>query len=636
MGLVHPRAVLRSPTLGVLGDTIDTLETLGASKGVELWREPRAAERAMDQVRRVGDPLVDLMARWRAKRALGKARTLVDGIDEIHALRLAFLDVAGVVPEGELGDRTAIELEFKRDRANQPERGRRWWATFTLVTVLVASVMVFVTTRPERRFDPRREPLGLSLSKALPHFVVLLSSRAAGQQVSDAVISQSKSEVLSEGVRREIGEEGVSRLDALLARVNEASAWAPSRDAEATKESARAALDGVLAASGALDALLAKQHVPYFIDTDVLRGPNKITPLLLSFYVEREDEAIAADQHVRVLRLWRLDQLNMNQSGLLGYTRPRTQAALVLLDQVESHLVQYLLPAAGEGEEVEMIDPESLDPELTWQKDFQRGAGDVVRRVYGTSQDPAVASLGKLLARRRALVRRWASQLVGLGLVFRVPQRLVPEADYSADLRVKIPRAELIEWDELHDTLLSRSNEAVFVKLRDRYAETVERHEVQHRLDYARGFTPVPAPLAEVLGLQNPLDAPEGGMAARSRDEMSAHLAELTRVTPDSALDILLLSRFLMDRTQWGTPYHVAALVIFTELANELGLNAGGPLVLRGRVRRERVATLTLEITSKPPNEVAAAAKKIWERLYGEPLLDVETRLIVQRPVWRH
>ena len=117
---------------------------------------------------------------------------------------------------------------------------------------------------------------------------------------------------------------------------------------------------------------------------------------------------------------------------------------------------------------------------------------------------------------------------------------------------------------------------------------------------------------------------------------MSAHLAELTRVTPDSALDILLLSRFLMDRTQWGTPYHVAALVIFTELANELGLNAGGPLVVRGRVRRERVATLTLEITSKPPNEVAAAAKKIWERLYGEPLLDVETRLIVQRPVWRH
>ncbi|MFO0658741.1 MAG: hypothetical protein U0165_02755 [Polyangiaceae bacterium] len=326
----------------------------------------------------------------------------------------------------------------------------------------------------------------------------------------------------------------------------------------------------------------------------------------------------------------------MSQAGLLGYTRPRTQAALVLLDQVESHLVQYLLPAAGDGEEVELIDLDSLDPQLTWQKEFQRAAGDVVRRVYGATTDRDVAEVGKLLARRRALVRRWSTQLIGLGLQFRVPERLIPEADYSEELRVKIPRAELIEWDEIHESLLSKKNEEVFVRLRDRLADTVERHEVQHRIDYSRGFTPIPSALAELLGIQNPLDAPEGGMGARSRDEMSAHLAELTRDDPDVALDILLLSRFLMDRNQWGTPYHVASLLIFQEMARELSIETGGPLVVRGKLQRERVAKLTLALATAPPGQIANAARATWAKLYGEPLAAVTTAVRVRRPVWRH
>jgi hypothetical protein len=85
-------------------------------------------------------------------------------------------------------------------------------------------------------------------------------------------------------------------------------------------------------AGNGLTALLKRRKLPYFVDVDTLQQGGRTVPLMMSFYVERESEYRAGSVHVRALDLWRLDTVRV-RFGALGYTRPRTPAALVLLDQ---------------------------------------------------------------------------------------------------------------------------------------------------------------------------------------------------------------------------------------------------------------------------------------------------------------
>src|SRR5262249_22068532 len=162
-------------------------------------------------------------------------------------------------------------------------------------------------------------------------------------------------------------------------------------------------------------------------------GVGGFRPILMSSYVEREVELVLGGRHVRALHLWRLDRFGI-RFGALGYTRPRTPAALVLLDQVETDLVRWVLPALPEGESMELVDDESrLRPE-PWVTDVERRAAGVLRKHYALlGSDPAVERVGRLLARRRALVKKWTASLSGQGLAFNVPERLIPEGDYAKE-----------------------------------------------------------------------------------------------------------------------------------------------------------------------------------------------------------
>src|SRR5262249_32151796 len=148
-------------------------------------------------------------------------------------------------------------------------------------------------------------------------------------------------------------------------------------------EESSPASDQFLASAGAFNRAVAQQGLPYFIDSDLLTlgEPPVVLPMLYSFYIEREAEVHGANAMVRVVHLWRLDNLNLAQS-FVGYTRPRSEAALVLLDQIESELVLYVLPALPEGEEALLVDQESLDPESDWQRALHTRSGEIVRAYY--------------------------------------------------------------------------------------------------------------------------------------------------------------------------------------------------------------------------------------------------------------
>jgi hypothetical protein len=218
----------------------------------------------------------------------------------------------------------------------------------------------------------------------------------------------------------------------------------------------------------------------------------------------------------------------------------------------------------------------------------------------------------------------------------RVPERLIPEADYADELTKRVPRRELSEWDELHGELLAPANEAAFRAVRDRYAAAVARHELQHRADYRRGLVPVPEPLQRLLGIPSGLDAPEGSRAARAREELSAYLATMATPGLGATRELVLLTRFLFDKRWWGNPYGDAAFVALRELAIELGVPLPMQLTQRGAVLRARAATVLLGILARSDEDVRAAAERAWERMYESKLPEVRDVSARVNEVWRH
>ncbi len=234
-------------------------------------------------------------------------------------------------------------------------------------------------------------------------------------------------------------------------------------------------------------------------------------------------------------------------------------------------------------------------------------------------------------------MKKWKNDLPLVGVKLNAPRRLIPDADYAGELRLKATKASLEEWDEIHDDLLSPANVALFEKLRDRFARSTERHEVQHRIDYGRGLVPVPTRIAERLGLENTLDPAPGSYAARCRDETSAYLAQMAEPTDSPTLTLMLLSHFLFDKGEWGTAYSCASLAIFELVSTALALpEADVPLVRYGNVQREALTRRFIAMTDHPSAELRDAARRAWEEAYASPLAHVTTRDAARNRPWRH
>jgi hypothetical protein len=582
----------------------------GARQGSHV--SARSALRALD-------PLLRLVAVRRMARLIERAKRESSSDDPAHVLRVAALLAVRPVPDAALDDAPAVEAELAALGPFAIRRRPPWWTLGALAAVVSVVAAVFAARSVLAPFDARATPAGHVLEAGLGEFVRTVGGRPGTRASKRAVVT-------SKASKQAFGDGGVATLERLLDAAERLAA--ASHEDSGSKER-----DGYLAAAEAVARLLADKKLPYFVDADVLSGTG-FRPILMSSYVEREVSLEVGGLGVRALHLWRLDRLGV-RFGALGYTRPRTPAALVLLDQVETDLVRWVLPALPEGESMELVDAESrLRPE-PWVTDVERRAAGVLRRHYEPFRsDPAVERVGRLLARRRALVKKWTASLSGQGLSFNVPERLVPEGDYAKELEIRITRANLREWDELHDELLSRETLAGFAKLRDRYTLSIERHEAQHRWDFSRGFVPLPELVARMVGAENPLDAPEGGYAASVRNEFSAYLAQLGTGPDSPLLDLVLMTRLSLSRDTVGTAHSHAAVTCLLAVGRELGI-APEPYLERG-MRRRDVADLFLALVSHPPAKLRDAARTAFATSFGVPLPAVTRRDVRDNRPWRH
>lgn len=569
------------------------------------------------------DPLLRLRARRRLRKLLQRAHSATIDERPAHCLRIAALLLDQPASELDFDDRPAVLQAYAAlGPPPLPRKQRPWFTLGSIVALAVLGTAVALVGRALRPFDPRLTDAGQILGNDLATFVVKTSRGATG-----SALAESRARLTGQIAERALGIDTVIALEGLL----DAAGWvAQGQDlTESSPEVERLHNDG-----NRLAATLNKQHSPYFVDVDTLRTAERVAPLLMSFYVERESEYRAGSQRVRALALWRLDTLAV-RFGALGYTRPRTPAALVLLDQIESDLVRSVLPALAPGEPAQLVDDETREQGLPWVKAIEREAGAAVRRHYAAlGGDPHVIEVGTLLAKRRALIRRWRTTLDNGTRQLRVPERLIPESDYSSDLHLHVPNSDLYDWDDLHQDLLSKANQAAFLRLRDPYVLGIERHEVEHRLDFARGFRPVPSLLCRIMGLENPLDAPVGSMQERVSAEFSAYLAQLAD-TPDSpVLELIVLSTHLLDAHSGGV-YWYAALGVLEAVASELGLDPDR-IVGQGRLDRERIATLLTQMITRTPSELRTAASHAYEKAYGEPVPHATKTATRDNKPWRH
>jgi hypothetical protein len=637
--------------------------------GAVLWAIARAIEQggevdvALAALRGL-DPLLRGSARRRLREAHADAQLATrvrQGADGArHVLRLAYLLVAGVLPaRAARDDPSAIEAAYDEAcRARPAPRMTVWWRTIGLGAAIVAAgaALAFaagilprsahrgstpaklgVEATPAQRDAfadggvPMATPGDAVIARALgndaPDFLIALDRRsrarreqaAARVEAAEAAMRDARSRALAPDARAALGEAPSRALEALLDMALDAA----DKDDRTPEEFGRraAAFDDALAAAG----------LGYFVDADVITevANGRRFVLVYFFRVARVDVWGTPSQTVRALWLRRLDKLNWSHA-LLGFTRPTNRNAAVLLDQLEEQILTLLGPALADTASMTLYEPadsgaKDADRVLADREAVEAKAGEIARAELGAVpriDRLAVAKLGRLLGQRHTLFQRWEALARPRGMTIVEPSQLRLPEGFGKSLGGLVPADDLAEMHRIDEALDDATRAQAFASLRDVLGRSVERHEVQHRLD-ALGQEPLrmPKALEERVGELMDEDGKERRIAASARAELSAYLAELARDTRTPKLGLTMITRFLFDQRLHGTGESYAALTILEGLAGRFASTAQlSTLLVNHKIDRHAVASAWFALVALPSQRLREEAGKLWQELFGLPL----------------
>ena len=573
-------------------------------------------------------PVIRGSVRKRVERAMSAAYLEAIEADEAHVHRLAYLAVAGLPDDAHLGV-AAVKARFDEARRGVSAPSKHGPSAVGLALLLVAcgvaGGVVWWQTRPlealrgstaetsdawtrggrPRAGTPEQRAL---FEDVLPDWVVALDrvhqSRARNDDrtpdpQSVEALAASTSNLLSRA-ESALGRDTTSFLHALTDQAE-----------ELVLGRSMPAPDSHLRSIDAFVGVLADQGLGYYVDAELMvrRDGKPGARVLMSTYVV-EDVAFyySGDDRVRVLTLTRLDSLSFGRS-VLGYTREQVSDALVLQARIETHLVDFLLPSLGQDARMPLVDHESTRGE-EWPSEVEAAAGADARTAALAIAGPEGQRLGDVLQRRRALLDTWSERFVG-SLVIARPRGFDFDVNLYRGIESRIPRAEWRELESIASELEDAALRRAYRVLEEAFSASVERHEVQHRLDFVSGAMHHATPLLDALGATTHEDGTRNERSWKRRTELSAYLSELAR-SPDLAhINLALFSRHLFHRSGWGTAESSSMLLIFEGLARHLGLEHE-PLVRRRRVDRSALAELYLAIRRNEATALAAAAGDAW------------------------
>ena len=584
-----------------------------------------------------------------AREAVARDAPAADAVAaRVHGLHLAWLAAAGRPWRPLAADAAAAAAAFyaatgraagvpdpdgaeAEATAAGPGSARRWrlFALTGLALVLVAVALGLALRAP----PPLTEgPIGEALTAHLADWTVSLDRWAplaqrgeAGAAAAKAELDTHRARVLGAEPAAALGPEATAALAALLEAASALASDPAAPGALGPRDEAfRAALR-------AANAALARADSPYFLDGDWLLHPEGYAQTaLFTFGVHARRELVAAQtsaapvQRVTALHLQRLDTLNWTWSKL-GYTRKAMDVAVVLLDEVDEQLITYVGPALAPGADMPLVDPDDRDDAVAWQAAVQRAAGEVARATFAralSDDADALARLGAALEQRRASFGRWRVELSQAGYALRVPGTLALGDALYAALKEALPDFQVEALAEVQRELESGDARDLFARMSALHAAFVERHEVQHRLDYARGEAfPIPEPVARLVAAAAPDDSDALRAATERRRErlayeLSAYTSEIARAPAWARLGLTLLVRHALDRRGASIEAAVAA-VLLDGLTEELRL---GARIGDSGARRRKAAEAYLALLAVDEARLASAASSLWSRWFGAPL----------------
>ena len=564
------------------------------------------------------------------------------GDDEAHVHRLAYLTVLRIEPEGP-GDRDAVRAAFEQARAQHGARERpsviRSLAIGALLLVLpgltlgywlwprdpYATLHASLPPSAAAYREGGRPASGTDAQRALfrdrfPEFVIALNrwsaglangETAAGEAVDRAAVDREAAATVAEA-RVALGPEIGSYLQAVI---DQSIAIVETEGSLGHLASAH------VASVDALDASLAEAGLGFYVDAEISSDTGGRHRVYLStFTVENVALYQSGDHVVRALRLRRLDTLTFARA-VLGFTRPEVRDALVLMDPLEDHLVTSIVPALAEGGAMPIADARDvIGRELV--DTLGREAGEAVREEargwMGGDASPA-AELGAVLARRRAFFEAWGERLARDGIVLRAPDTYVLDPERYAQLARTLTPPERRDLDALAEELGEERHMITYRAIEGRFVASIERHEVQHRLDFLMGTLSVVPPALEAL--TGPVREGDwvNALARRANAEHSAYLTELARDPSIVRANLALLTRNLFDERLWGSAECYAALVIVEGLAARTGITHA-PLIVSRTIDRAEVGRVFLALIELVDAALRGHAQALWESSYARSL----------------
>lgn len=583
------------------------------------------------------DPLARGLVLTRVSRAVAAAmQETLHADDDAHVHRLAYLAL-----EGKHADRWD-DVDSVREAFARETRGLRTPLRFGPTLALLASLAVMTVlgcaglwcwTRPPA---PLREELTVSadawssggrpepgsgearalFEEALPRYVIALDALARSYGTPEEERAQEALDRVHADVadhaRRALGPDTASYFIAVLDQSEQIVA----------ERSFDVAADAHLRSIDALVNALAERGLGYYVDAIIVtdRGDRRHHIYFSTFTVERVTFHRGEGQRVRTLRLKRLDRLSF-QRGLLGFTRENISDALVLLTRVEDFMVDAVLPALGQGASMPLVEDDMRRSDGRWVSEVERAMAEDARAEARAIAGDEAEPLGALFARRQALFRAWSERLAP-DWVVRAPHSYEIDLRSYAGVEPRVPRAEWTELRSIQRELDGDGARGAYRALEEALVQSIERHEVQHRLDYASGrLGAAPPELEELTG---PLDrnGRPNHLTRRALAELSAYTGEVARSRALTRTNLALFSRFVFNRHSWGTPECYAAIVLLEGVGRELGVEA--ELVRNRTIHREALAELMLALRERSPEELRRAAASLWQALYGAPLPALE------------
>lgn len=586
---------------------------------------PAARRAAYDAL----DPMIRRWVRRRVERSVAHAVFETrHADDERHVHRLAYLRSVGIVgthPD----DVEGVGDAFERTPVTRAPGARS--ATWTVLLALALGALtigagVWRVTRPlapvHEELAPRADawtrggrPLPGTdaaravFSDALPRYVIALDRHRRARGGEDALAAVAELDAaslhLSAAGEAALGSDATSFLRALADQ---------SRDI--VDSGGTAAVDSHLRSLDALNETIASLGLGYYVDAEVLRerrtGQHRV--YLSTFSVERVRYYRSGDERIRALCLRRLDQLNFVRA-VLGFTREQVSDGLVLLDRVTPYLIDHVLPALAEGASMPLVDDAS---EGDWIDVVETAAGLDARAEATQNLGDRVAVLGTLLGRRRALLDGWRERFAPEGIHVQRPPSYDLDVEAYALLARRVPRQEWRELEAIAEALSDDAPRTSYRELEQLLIASVERHEVQHRLDYSSDtLSTMPAALEAHVGPLEP-DGQENVRARRALAELSAYLSEIARGPQLVKTNLALFAGHLFNRRSWGTAESYAALVTFEGLGREVGFER--PLRVGRTIDRAALAELYLALRDVPSARLASLAAELWASLFGRPL----------------